>query len=366
MRSVYIIFLNIGLSLIFSCSTAEKESKQPTKKESQPITLLKNRTKQQIGLQYLSEYGFFEGTISELKPTKGVIPYELNSTLFSDYAHKARFVKFPAGISASYHPTEVMNFPVGTILIKNFYYPIDFRHPKGEKRIVETRLLIHKEEGWQALPYVWNEEQTEASLQITGATKAVSWINDKGVQINLDYSVPNMNQCRSCHLYNNKIKPIGPTARQLNKDYPYSEGIKMNQLAHWQALGHLNELPRQTDWPKLVSYEDTSASLDDRARAYLEINCGHCHRKEGPAKNSALELLTSVNTPAAWGIGKTPIAAGKGSGGLKYDIVPGKPHQSILWYRMNATDPGIMMPELGRKMVHVEGVELIKEWILSM
>jgi uncharacterized repeat protein (TIGR03806 family) len=212
---------------------------------------------------------------------------------------------------------------------------------------------------------VWNDEQTDAILQITGATKSVSWVNEKGENIKLDYSVPNMNQCRSCHLYNNEIKPIGPTARQLNKRYNYREG-NANQLAHWQSSGHLAQLPVPADWPKLVSYKNTSANLDQRARAYLEINCGHCHRKEGPAKNSALELLSSVENPAAWGIGKTPIAAGKGSGGFKYDILPGKPEQSILWYRMAATDPGIMMPELGRKMVHTEGVELIKNWIAEM
>lgn len=356
--------LSIALTAL-GCESVPKEKPRQASEKAAPIQLLKTTNQQFIGLEKLSEYGFFEGNLSELNPAEDVIPYELNSPLFSDYAYKARFVKFPEDAATTYHPTEVMEFALGTILIKNFYYPLDFRDPTGEKRIVETRLLIHQEEGWKALPYVWNDEQTDAILQITGATKAVSWVNESGQVVSLDYSVPNMNQCRSCHLFNNQIKPIGPTARQLNRTHP-NEAEPANQLDLWQAKGHLDQLPEITKRPRLISYTNEDAGLDERARAYLEINCGHCHRKEGPAKNSALELLSSVKNPAAWGIGKTPIAAGQGSGGLKYDILPGKPHQSILWYRMNATDPGIMMPELGRKMIHQEGVELIRKWIAQM
>ncbi len=266
---------------------------------------------------------------------------------------------------ANYHPTEVLEFPVGTVLIKNFYYPGDFNQPEGKRNILETRLLIHEEAGWKALPYIWNEEQTEAYLEIAGGTKSVSWRDTKGQTQKIMYSIPNMNQCRSCHLLNDKIMPIGPTARQLNGNFEYPEHGLQNQLTHWKSEGKLNHLPSK-DLPKLVNYESEAFPIPERARAYLEINCGHCHRPEGQAKNSALNLMTSVSNPAVLGVGKTPIAAGKGSGGLKYDIVPGKPDQSIMVYRMQSDDPGIMMPELGRKMVHVEGLELVKRWISEM
>jgi hypothetical protein len=66
------------------------------------------------------------------------------------------------------------------------------------------------------------------------------------------------------------------------------------------------------------------------------------------------------------GIFKPPIAAGKGSGNLKFSIVPGEPENSIMIYRYNSTDPGIMMPEIGRKSVHQEGLALLEQYIRSL
>ena len=103
-----------------------------------------------LGFGLLSEYGFFEGELRNLDPAKNVFPYELNSPLFSDYALKRRFISLPKGSEVQYHPTEALDFPVGTTLIKNFYYSDD--QLSGQKgRIIETRLLIRKEDGWQAL-----------------------------------------------------------------------------------------------------------------------------------------------------------------------------------------------------------------------
>lgn len=360
MKNSLLIILSAGILL--SCESKENQVQET--QESTPSTFSFTSNKA-LGKEKLSDYGFFNGELSDLAPNENVHPYKLNSALFSDYAHKARFVQLPEGKSADYHPKEVMHFPVGSILIKNFYYPDDFSEPNGARRILETRLLIHEEEGWKALPYVWNDEQTEAFLEVAGATKSVSWRDAKGTTQKINYSIPNMNQCRSCHLKDGEIMPIGPSARQLNGDYDYSEKGGINQLKYWQSHGLLSNLP-EGDLPKLINYENENAPLADRARAYLEINCGHCHRPEGPAKNSALHLMASVDNPAAWGVGKTPIAAGKGSGGLKYDIVKGNAEESILTYRMESTDPGIMMPELGRKMVHKEGLALVKQWINEM
>jgi len=355
----YLIFI-AAVVLVSACQQENKTKEQKAK----PSTFV-FKSNQSLGKEKLSDYDFFKGDIADLSPKENVHPYTLNSALFSDYAHKARFVKLPEGKTADYHPTEVMEFPVGSILIKNFYYPNDFSQPDGARRILETRLLIHEEEGWKALPYVWNDEQNEAFLEVAGSTKSVSWRDMEGNIQKINYSIPNMNQCRSCHLKDNKIMPIGPSARQLNRTHDYPERGELNQLEYWQSQELVSNLPKE-NLPKLVNYENEKALLADRTRAYLEINCGHCHRPEGPAKNSALHLMASVDNPAAWGVGKTPIAAGKGSGGLKYDIVPGEPEQSILTYRMESNDPGIMMPELGRKMVHKEGLALVKQWINEM
>lgn len=112
--------------------------------------------------------------------------------------------------------------------------------------------------------------------------------------------------------------------------------------------------------------DPATGSLNDRARTWLDINCAHCHRPEGPASTSGLNLSVHEQSPAAWGVQKTPVAAGRGSGNRRYDIVPGHPDQSILLYRLESTDPGVMMPEVSRKVTHREGVALIREWIASL
>lgn len=162
------------------------------------------------------------------------------------------------------------------------------------------------------------------------------------------------------------MTPIGPSARQLNGDFAYPAG-KQNQLIKWAATKLLSGLPTDhVSVPTLVNYEDKTNSLEDRVRAYLDINCAHCHSKTGQAQTSGLFLDWKTEDRTAYGFFKTPVAAGRGSGNLKFDILPGKPQQSILLYRMSSADPGIAMPELGKSTIHAEGVKLITEWIASM
>ncbi len=341
---------------VLGCEKSNKERKITYEEEVYDESIVTAS----VGFGLLSEYGFFEGELRNLDPAKNVFPYELNSPLFSDYALKRRFISLPEGSEVQYHPTEALDFPVGTALIKNFYYDDD--QLSGQKgKIIETRLLIRKEDGWQALPYVWNEEQTDAKLEITGGNQEVLLKGKKPI----NYLIPNVAQCKSCHELNGKIAPIGPTARQLNRDLQF-RGKTYNQLTNLAEAGFLKGLP-SSGIPRLASYEHPeSGTLDGRARAYLEVNCAHCHRLEGPAKNSGLYLLASNGHSEQVGIMKSPVAAGKGSGNLKYDIVPGQPDKSILVRRMNSTQPEVMMPELGRKLIHTEGVELIREWIEGM
>ena len=134
----------------------------------------------------LSEYHFFDGKIADLEPAKNVYEYKLNNALFSDYSFKKRFIYFPEGNKMSYRPKGVMEFDIGSIIIKNFYYPSDFTNPEGEKKIVETRLLIKEQnQSWKTLSYVWNEEQTDAFLNIIGGETQVSWIDHRGKSQNL-------------------------------------------------------------------------------------------------------------------------------------------------------------------------------------
>ncbi|MDZ7879570.1 MAG: SO2930 family diheme c-type cytochrome [Saprospiraceae bacterium] len=314
----------------------------------------------------LSEYGFFEGTINAQQPAADVVPYALNAPLFSDYAQKLRFIRLPKGATVAYNADSVLQFPVGTAIIKTFFYANDAKNEKKGRRLIETRLLLHEENGWVALPYVWNAEQTDATLDYAGGDAKVVWKDEKGTKQTVDYVIPNRNQCRSCHERGGVMTPIGPSVRQLNGDFKYAENAE-NQLINWKKRNILSGLPDDlAGVPKVPNYADASAKLEDRARGYLDINCGHCHNPKGQAFTSGLFLDWKTQDSTALGFYKTPVAAGKGSGNLRFDIVKGKPSESILVYRMKSTDAGEMMPELSRKRVHTEGVELIKEWIKTM
>jgi len=117
----------------------------------------------------LSEFGFFLDDSAQI-PHENVIPYELISTLFSDYSYKQRWVYVPNNKKAQYEENWVFNFPVGSALIKTFYYPVDERNPDLGKQLLETRLLLRKKDGWEAVSYAWNEQQNEAYKKIAGKT----------------------------------------------------------------------------------------------------------------------------------------------------------------------------------------------------
>lgn len=318
---------------------------------------------------YLSAYGLFEGNGASQTPVAGVIPYDLNSALFSDYMWKYRFVKLPAGTSAEYHGEQEFDFPVGAIIAKTFACPVDIRDPAKGQRLLETRLMIREQQGWIGLPYLWNAAQTEAKLKVTGGTIDVSWIHYDGQERTNNYIIPNANQCKGCHKSRARDKgmhPIGPKARHLNRDFAYQHGTE-NQLEYWSRVGALHGAPAAKAAPKVAVWDDPhSGTVDERARAWLEINCAHCHNPNGPARMTGLDLTASQVGPYQFGVYRAPVATGPGSGGLDYDIVPGRPEESILVHRISSTDSKAMMPELGKRLVHEEAVELIRQWVVQI
>lgn len=329
----------------------------------------------------LSEYGLFTDMTAaggNLAPAKGGVPYDLNTPLFSDYAAKHRVLYIPEGTQAHYRGTEVFEFPVGTIISKTFSFPADLREPEKNVRRMETRLLIHQPKGWTALSYVWNSEQTEATAAYGGLVTKVGLVDSSGETLKFNYAVPSKNQCVSCHhVYKNVehngrtvrkqvILPIGPKARHINKTYAYVDG-SANQIDYLVRAGKLTKVPLLGGIPQLANYADESRSADDRARAYLDANCGHCHNAHSSAGiNSKLMLDAHESDWNNLGTCKTPASAGKGGGGLQYDLVPGSPEKSILYFRTASIDPGAMMPQLGRTLAHKEGVELLYRWIAEM
>jgi uncharacterized repeat protein (TIGR03806 family) len=311
----------------------------------------------------LSKWRLFEPGSGISTPNKGVVPYELNTPLFSDYASKYRSIWIPEGKSATYNEEDVFEFPVGTIITKTFAYP-DEMNP-GRERLIETRLLVHGEEGWKALPYVWNETQTEAKLELVPDPVELSFKDPSGRQHQITYSIPNVNECAQCHERNKILLPIGPKSRNLNREMTYAEGVA-NQLDYWTKIGILKGAPASGKAPKVPVWNDPqSGSLDARARAYLDNNCAHCHRTGGVAAYTAFLTEFTETDTRRLGYFKPPNSAGY-TGNRPFDIVPGKPEESILLYRMESIRPKERMPEISREIVHEEGIKLIREWLASL
>ena len=281
-----------------------------------------------------------------------------NPTLFrSDYAGKLRTLSLPKGAQVSLDAdTERFVYPVGTIITKTFYYRRAAGSQRSEFRLVkanqgaefgvndfslstltllETRVLVKRAGGWAALPYVWDADQQDATLSPAGALIRASLQDADRSQApqTFAYLVPNQNQCAGCHVLDQATKamlPIGPHPRHL------ATGRQGDQLADWVASGALSDegLQRAKGLGANVDWRDGHQPLNQRARSYLDINCGHCHSPTGPADTSGMFLNAATQDPIRWGVCKAPIAAGQGTGGAQYGIVPGNPDASILSYRL--------------------------------
>lgn len=340
----------------------------------------------------LSDWGQLAVGGGTLVLGEDVTPYTLATALFTDYAQKLRTVWIPATAGpAGYEPEGAFDFPVGTVITKTFYYPraeggfdhvlrveggmahyADRQLDLDAVRLIETRVLVHRESGWETLPYVWNEDQSEAYLTRAGGFVDLILVSEAGEEA-LGYAVPNVNQCAGCHETDTTdgigSRPIGPRARHMNTDFEYFDGVA-NQIDHWTALGLLTDAPASVEAPRNVAWQGelplAGAALDDAARAYLDINCAHCHSRTGPADTSGLYLEAHEPVGPHLGVCKLPIAAGRGTGDRRYDIVPGAAEESIITHRLASVQADVMMPELGRALQHEEGVALITAWIDAM
>jgi len=323
----------------------------------------------------LSEWRLFAG--EALEPSSRVLVYELNTPLFSDYAQKQRSVWMPAGTAASWSDQGPFAFPVGSVLSKTFWYPVEAdgtvridaaAADRLPRRRIETRLLVRAEAGWAALAYVWNDAQSEAFLKPAGSLKTLRWSDGAERTGELAYLVPNRDQCAGCHAAGDAgdgsgLRPIGPTGANLNREIAVTGG-SVDQLGAWRQRGFLEGAPGSAAAPRLPVWDDpATGDVAERARAYLEVQCAHCHGPERPADASGLLLGWAETRERALGICKPPVAAGRGSGGLLHDVVPGDPDASILYFRMASREPDVRMPELGRDLRHEQGLALVREWI---
>ena len=363
----------------------------------------------------LDQYHLFEDAEDPTSTPRGDgLPFSLNSKLFSDYAVKYRVAYIPPGAKATWKDhddgvTANLTFPTGTIIAKTF----SFRDEEAGTEIpVETRLLIKRANGdrvrWDGLPYLWEtvDGKRVAKLKVTGATLPVSWNLtdvDSGAHYEGDtdkYRVPNIAECQRCHSDSGKepgASPIGLKVRNLNGPFrPESaestgQGSHVvrgkNQLQHWCSTGRVADCPADlgvvpnsqiaANVERLPIYnkpgdsgqEDAGKDTEARARAWLEVNCHHCHSERGNAASTGLYLDAFRTVNQSYGICKAPTATGtEGSNGRPVDIHPGDISKSILEFRIGptATTPAARMPPLARSVVDIAGHALVADWIANV
>jgi len=303
-----------------------------------------------VQVQRLSQLGIFAGDLAQQTPAPGVTPYEVNVALYSDRAYKHRFAIVPAGAQLHFAPDR-WELPLGTRLVKTFYYPTDMRDPSRGGQLIETRVLTREGDGLRAGTYVWNPEQTDAFCS-GGNLDVPTHFTDLEGEAHLDhFHVPGTSQCQTCH----DNLALGLRTRQMNKDGAFTDG-SVNQIDHLHALGVLDSAPPER--AKLVDPE-SDAPLDQRARAYLDANCGHCHRPGGQAAPTRLFLDLDSADP---GICRhTPEVDG-----ATRVIVPGHPESSELLARMRASDPFVRMPRGPTHIPDGLGLALLTQWIAAM
>lgn len=368
-------WLALPLIAALGAMTGCKEAPKP-----EPDEVVIPETKKEIP-DLLSELNLFSFSNGQIEYSPGIIPYELTIPFFSDYAVKKRAIYIPQGSTATWQGTWTLDFPPGTILIKNFLYPEDMREPDKDVRIIETRLIRKDDDGkWKAYPYKWNEEMTDATLHVQGDVQEISFVDTTGETQTATYLIPQRNQCLECHEIKNDegermLSLIGPRPMFLNKEVIWN-GETINQLQLLFDEGFLAEsieisdADTATDFDAILTTGIANLSpeeLNKAARDYLEINCANCHRPNGVSGITS-QLFLNVENEDSFHLGvcKRPGSAGVGTGGHTFDIVPGNSDESILYYRIETEEVGAMMPALGRSLAHREGAELIRAWIDAM
>ncbi len=286
----------------------------------------------------LSEMGVFSGNLADLNPADGVQLFELNSILFTDYASKQRLIRLPSGQAMRYNNSDLFpTFPDNTLIAKTFYYILDETNPNSDKQIIETRISIKVDGVWSMGNYIWNSAQTEATYDEGGSSLSVSYTDASGTVKNIDYVIPSQANCITCHSNSNVIIPIGPKLRAWNFIPSYTNE---NQLTYFESIGILEGV-NVNDIGVLPDWTDTTLDILPRGRAYIDINCAHCHQPGGEVTNFGLDFRFET------AFDDTGIYANRGE----------------IEERIQSNVPTYRMPQIGRSVVHEEAVTMLLEYL---
>ena len=317
--------------------------------------------------QLLSETGIFTN-LSTLAVAKGIIPYTVNSPLWSDRAEKKRWISVPndgshntAAEQITFSPDEDWKFPVGTVFIKHFELPVDKRDPAKTQRLETRVMVVGADKKTYGFTYKWNAEGTDATLLETGASETYTVIDEKGKSDTQTWDFPSRLDCKTCH-NDNAGQSLGVKTHQLNGELKYaSSGITDNQLRVWNKLGMFSTELDENQIPfyhKSVDIQHPTADDETKVRSYLDANCAHCHRPGGVTAGFDARLSTPLQFQNL--INAATVSNASPDNGVI--VTPGKKKKSELWVRDQSTGSDAM-PPLGRNLVDEEYIDVLTAWI---
>lgn len=346
--------------------------------------------------------------------------YEVNTPLFSDGAHKARWILLKPGQSVAFaEMNDYWGYPDSAVFVKDFILD-SIPGDTATGRLWETRLLINKKEIpdsstmrkvdiWYGFSYRWRDNQADADWVGTKdvGVKFRTYPQGKGKPAKMKRWVFPAANCVRCHSSSDDgdamhaRSVLGFFTAQLNRPLPGNKSA--NQLTELFAKGVLKG-SKPADWshsPKWAAIDDTTASLNLRARSYLGANCSGCHSARGKMAgildqcqplydyttmndsiyeyrhepsgsylemDDSLPLFYPVTDKRNNPLGLDSLLIGSEL------VVPGYPQKSAIYMRQRArqTDPESFdpeldqMPPLGTFEVNEPALAVIAAWIRSV
>ena len=314
----------------------------------------------------LSQTGTFANTAA-FTPATAMVPYGVNAPFWSDGAIKQRWASVPTGNTIAFAETGAWTFPAGTVFMKHFDLALDERQPNVRRRL-ETRLLVQKQDGnVYGVTYRWNDAQSDASVVTSSQTTNYTITKADGTPRTQTWYFPSPTDCLRCHSPTAKYV-LGVNTRQLNGKFSYPDTqVLENQVQAWSRIGMFSNPPavaRIPDLEHLSNWNDSIASLENRARSYLDSNCNYCHADNQGSAPASFD--TRFSTPLALqnlieGRVNDPLGVVNAK-----VIASGSPDRSIIFKRINTTSTDIRMPPLGRNEIDVNGADMLRAWITSL
>ena len=311
----------------------------------------------------LSQTGAFTN-LTSLGATGELLPYGVNSPLWSDNAGKQRWVSVPTNAAVTVSDSGDWTFPGGTVFVKHFDMVTDETNPSAPVRRLETRFLVIQDDGAAfGATYKWRLDNSDADLLDARLEETLLITTKSGMRTQV-WQYPSPSDCITCH--NPVAKGVlGVSPRQLNGKFTYNTGVTDNQLRTWNHLGLVTPAIDEQgidSMVKLPSITDESVPLEARAKSYLDANCAFCHQPGG--------------VPALWdGRFTTPLATasivnGQVNHTLGYVepkiVVPGDIDRSVLFIRATSSNTLIRMPPIARQEVDKTAMTVIERWIQSL